>query len=450
MGAKINIKLRLILFSTGVVMVILCLVFFGVYLFMKDRAESLAREKVDQAYDTVADVLRNSEGDIMDIYHLGQDVLLQMMRDGKVVYATQAWKESPIPSLLSAGDNVLYKRLSLQDGRIFLVKKGQVDEYNTEIIYAQEVTTSLESIKNLRVILLVALPCALVLSLLGGYFLAGRALVPVKEITQKARDITADRLEERLPVSNPHDEIGRLATVFNDVLARLESSFLQLRRFTADASHELRTPLTSIRSVGEVALKRGRKISSYREALGSILEEVQRLNHIVDSLLILARSDAGRVALRARRLDIGSLVEGVVNDLRVLAEEKNQTVTLDVPSEMWAAADEATIRLAVTNVFHNAVVYTPQGGLIAVRVKSGEDGRIVIDIDDNGLGIPESEREKVFERFYRIDKSRSRREGGAGLGLSIALWAVRMNGGTIDFQKKDRPGALCRIFLPGV
>lgn len=448
MGTKINIKLRLILFSTAVVMVILSLVFLGVYLFMKDRSESLAREKVDQGYDTVSDVLRNSEGDIMDIYHLGQNVLLQMRRDEKVIYATRAWKESSIPSLLSDEEKASYRRLSLNDGRIFDVKKGKVDEYGIEILYAQESTASLDSIKNLRIILLVALPCALLLSILGGYFLAGRALEPVKVITKKAREINADRLEERLPVTNPHDEIGRLASVFNDVLARLESSFLQLRRFTADASHELRTPLTSIRSVGEVALNKGRKSSVYREAIGSILEEVQRLNHIVDSLLVLARSDAGHITLTARRLDVSKLVEGVVSDLRILAEEKNQTLSVERPSKIWVTADEATIRLALTNVFHNAVVYTPKEGRIKVRVKDKENGRIVIDVEDNGPGVPASEFEKVFERFYRVDKSRSRREGGAGLGLSIARWAVEINGGAVAFVEKELPGALCRISFP--
>jgi heavy metal sensor kinase len=448
-ASKVNIKLRLILSSTAVVMIILCLVFFGVYLFMKNRADSLIRDKVEQGYETIADVLRNSEGDIMDIYHLGQDILLQMTKEGNVVYATDTWKESPLPSLLSAGKMASYRRLSLQDGRTFDVKTGKVDEYGIEIIYAQDAAPSLESVKNLRIILFAALPVALLLSVLGGSLLAARALLPVKAITQKAREITADRLEERLPVSNPHDEIGHLASAFNNVLARLEAAFLQLRRFTADASHELRTPLTSIRSVGEVALKKGQKSTDYREALGSILEEVQRLNHIVDSLLVLARSDAGRVALKTRRLDIAGLVEGTVNDLRVLAEEKEQGVILDVPSEMWATADEATVRLAVNNVFHNAVVYAPRGGRIAVRVGRGEDGQIIVDVDDDGPGIPESEREKVFERFYRVVKSRSRHEGGAGLGLSIALWAIEANGGSIAFEKKESPGALCRIHLPG-
>jgi signal transduction histidine kinase len=270
----------------------------------------------------------------------------------------------------------------------------------------------------------------------------------VQIITRKAQNITAENLGERLPVKNPHDEIGHLAAVFNDTLGRLENSFEQLRRFTADASHELRTPLTSIRSVGEVAVKKEMDTKSYREAIGSMLEETERLTHLVDNLLILARGDSGKFELTPSSMDVSALVKEIVEELRILAEDKNQTLSASIQKDIKAKVDKETIRLAVSNILHNAILYTQEGGRVEVYVARNENDEVVIDIIDNGPGIPETERTKVFERFYRIDKARSRAAGGAGLGLAIARWAVEINGGSIAFLDNENPGTSCRIILP--
>jgi heavy metal sensor kinase len=270
----------------------------------------------------------------------------------------------------------------------------------------------------------------------------------VRTITRKAQDITAENLSERLPVKNPHDEIGHLAAVFNETLGRLENSFEQLRRFTADASHELRTPLTSIRSVGEVALKKTMDTKSYQEAIGSMLEETERLTHLVDKLLILARGDAGKAKLVPSLVDMGKLVNEVVEELKILAEEKSQTLSTSTQQGAVANVDKETIRLALSNILHNAILYTQEGGRVDVHATKTEQDEVTIDIIDNGPGIPESERVKVFERFYRVDKARSRAEGGAGLGLAIARWAVEVNRGSITFRTNNEPGTHCRIILP--
>jgi len=303
------------------------------------------------------------------------------------------------------------------------------------------------SIKSLVLILVAGIPAALMFALLGGFFLAGRALSPVQAITRKAKDITAENLSDRLPIKNPHDEIGRLAVVFNETLGRLEGSFEQLRRFTADASHELRTPLTSIRSVGEVALKEPMDKKACQEAIGSMLEETERLTHLVDNLLILARGDAGKVKASPSAVDVSVFVNEVVEELRVLAEGKKQTLSVSVERGLDVRVDKETIRLAVSNILHNAILYTQEKGKVEVIVGKTKDGEIFIDIIDNGPGIPEAERKNVFERFYRIDKARSRGKGGAGLGLAIARWAVEINGGSIAFRDKDEPGTRCRIIL---
>lgn len=445
---NLSIRLRLTLWHTVVLMAILSVVSFGTYFFMRNRLESMAWSKLDSGYATVEAVIKNSGGDLIDVYHLGQSSIFQLARDGRVVYQTLAWQDRLGKGTLKSESFDVYGLLHLTEGSIYWLKKGIEPEYGYEVIFAQDATSTTESIKSLAVILIVGIPCALILAILGGYFLAGRALSPVKAVTRKAREITAERLSERLPVLNPRDEIGRLASVFNDTLARLDSSFQHLRRFTSDASHELRTPLTSIRSVGEVALQGSMDRKSCQETIGSMLEETERLTQLVDSLLTLARGDAGKAELTPRSLDLSVLVGEVVDELRILAEEKNQALSMSFQPSVMVTADKATIRQAVSNVLHNAIMYTQKGGHIEVQTAKTEDKKAIIDIIDDGPGIPEPERTKVFERFYRVNRGRSRSEGGAGLGLAIARWAVEANGGVIAFREKESAGILCRITLP--
>jgi heavy metal sensor kinase len=445
----LSIRLRLTLWYTAVLFIIQITVSFGVFLFMQNKLEAMAQSELESGFGVVSDVLRISEGDIMDVFHLGQTRLFQIIRAGAVVYQTEAWKSAPWAKELTGAVPGANRPLKTGDGHTYLLKSGSVPEYGFEITIAHDAAATIESIHSLAWILVTAIPCTLALALAGGYFLAGRVLSPVKAVTRKAREIRADRLSERLPVENPGDEIGQLAAAFNDTLSRLEESFERLRRFTADASHELRTPLTSMRSVGEVALQDPSDSASCREAIGSMLEEIQSITRLVDSLLTLARGDSGKAKLTPCPLDLSALVGEVVEELGVLAEEKSQMLSTDLQPALAPAVDRITLRLAISNVLHNAIQNTPGDGRIEVRTGRVGNGQVAIDITDNGPGIPESERARVFERFYRLDKARSRKEGGFGLGLAIAQWAVELNGGTIGFHDKEGPGAWCRIVLPG-
>ena len=445
---RLSIRFRLILWNAAVLMIILSIISLGIYFLMKNRLQSMEKSRLDAGYGTVETVIRNSGGDIMDLYHLGQKLLFRVTRQGHLAYQTQAWHETEWTKRLEERNFGTYGALLTEEGIHYWIKKGSIPELNIHLIYAHDATDTTKSIHSLILILIVGLPGAVILAVVGGYFLAGRALSPVKAITQKAKEITAERLSERLPVLNRNDEIGNLASVFNETLSRLNGSFERLRRFTADASHELRTPLTSIRSVGEVALQKSMDEGSYREAIGSMLEETQRLTHLVDNLLILARGEAGKAKLDPRPTNLSALVSAVVEELRILAEDKQQTLSTRFSSPVTVKVDGATLRLAVSNVLHNAIIYTPKGGHIEVITSKTEDGKAMIDIIDDGPGIPEPERDKVFERFHRADKGRSRAEGGAGLGLAIARWAVEANDGVISLLDREGPGTLCRITLP--
>ena len=293
----------------------------------------------------------------------------------------------------------------------------------------------------------IGLPVALLLVGGTGYAVARRALRPLDSMARRAEQITAERLSERLTVANPDDELGHLARVFNETLARLERSFEQLRRFTADASHELRTPLTAIRSVGEVALQGAGSTEHYRDVVGSMLEEVNRLAHLVDSLLTLSRADAGRMQPQFANVQLLDLAKESFALLEVLAEEKNQHVLVDGDSHVAVQGDPLILRQALVNLIDNAIKYSPTGGKVSVLV-AREGSEALVEVRDSGPGIPPEHRSKVFERFYRIDEARTREEGGSGLGLSIAEWAVGVHGGRIELQCNGEPGCRFRIRLP--
>jgi signal transduction histidine kinase len=270
-------------------------------------------------------------------------------------------------------------------------------------------------------VLLLGLPLVTLLAGVGGYLLARRALVPIDHLASEARRITADRLHERLSVQNPHDEIGRLATVVNDTFARLESSFDQLRRFTADASHELRTPLAVIRGIGEGAVSDVRTAAEYRDVIGSMLEEVDRLTTLVDTLLRLSHGDAGTIRLVRERLDLGELASEIVSSLRILAEERSQRLTLTAAEPAIVSVDRLVLREAITNVVDNAIKYSPPDSTIEAVVRAS-DGHAIVSVADEGPGIAPEHRHRIFDRFFRID------EGAPGT-LAAAAWGWPSPGG---------------------
>jgi signal transduction histidine kinase len=264
-------------------------------------------------------------------------------------------------------------------------------------------------------------------------------------MTERAETITAERLSDRLPVSNPDNEMGRLATVFNATLARLQESFEQMRRFTADVSHELRTPLTAIRSVGEVGLRGRRDAGEYRAIIGSMLEEVDRLGVLVDRLLTLSRAETGEARLSIEPIPLRDLADSVIADLAVLAEEKAQQLVLDADGSPRALGDRMMVRQALINLVDNAIKFAPGGTPIVIRL--GErNGRSTIDVVDRGPGIPTGARDHIFDRFYRASGSAD--VIGTGLGLSISKSAVETSGGSLTLTHSDEGGSTFRITLP--
>jgi signal transduction histidine kinase len=281
-----------------------------------------------------------------------------------------------------------------------------------------------------------------------GYFIAGRALEPVRETVELARRLWTQSGCKQISVTNPHDELGELETFLNELLQRLEGSFVELDRLAADASHELRTPLTAMRAVGEVAMRDRNPVILY-DAVGSMLEEVRRMNQMIDRLLLLMRDERDQIPVRRKKGYVRQVLLEVSETLGLVAQEKEQQIQVICPDQLQAIFDPALLRLALVNLTQNAIRYSPPGKPIMLRGTT-VDSHAIIEVADEGPGIAREHCQRIFQRFYRVDDARSRADGGVGLGLAIVKWAVERMGGTVELDSKPGQGSVFRVRLTGV
>lgn len=317
------------------------------------------------------------------------------------------------------------------------------------ILASQPLKPVEDELESLREILYFAAPAVLLLAGFGGWFLARQGLAPVTAMARSARQIGAGSLDQQLPIGNPRDELGQLATTFNDLLARLNAAFEEQRRFMADASHELRNPLSVISTAAGVTLKREHRTEEeYREALGIIAEQTRRLSRIVNDMFMLARADAGQYPLRKQTIYLNDLLEEVARAGAVLASDRKASVQLTNLPEAVFHGDEDLLRQMLLNLVDNAVKFTPSDGAVTLSLERRED-EYLLSVIDSGPGIPPEARRHIFERFYRADRVRTRAEdGGAGLGLSIARWIAHAHDGDIELDDSSGTGTKFIVRLP--
>ena len=321
------------------------------------------------------------------------------------------------------------------DGNRFIVESG-APYHQIEVV-----------LHGLLLTLAIYMPFVVSLAVAGGYWLMRRSLQPVDEITRRAEGITSTNLSERLPVIRSGDELERLSVSLNRMIERLDNAFEHINRFSADASHELRTPLTILQLELEGLAQNHRRDPALGDQIGSALEETHRMSRIVESLLTISRLDAGEVKMDKSHLDLGELTASTASEMKLLAEEKSIGLRIHAESGVQVVGDRIRLQQVIVNLIDNSIKYTPVGGMIEVRV--GREGNsAVIEVSDNGLGIPAHALPHVFERFYRADKARSRASGGAGLGLSIVKAICAAHNAEIKVSSQEGRGSSFRVELP--
>lgn len=294
--------------------------------------------------------------------------------------------------------------------------------------------------------ILVALIIVLILGALGGWTLARRSLSPIRYIASKTRSITSENLNERLKGRATGDEMDELIQTINEMIARLESSFKRMTEFTADASHELKTPICALKGEAEVLLSKARTIEEYQEGLAQFIERLDYMNRMVNDLILLSKMDASQAGLKKTTLQLDTLIVDLVSLFQILAEQKGLVLEIGHLEEVMIEGDKIRIQQLFTNLIDNAIKYT-QKGSIKINLEKDKD-TVIVRIRDTGCGIPKEEQGNIFRRFYRLDKSRSREEGGVGLGLSIAQWIAHAHHGKIEVESEPNHGSTFIVSLP--
>jgi two-component system, OmpR family, sensor kinase len=402
-------------------------------------------------------------------HNFRDDVYVIVDEAGKVIVSSEDVSPASLAAdssrgrVLSSSSFQRFLAASLRSDRLF----GEVEDEKTgyrgfarhfasrgktyTLIILQSLYPQKEMLEEVTSTFAWVIPIAILLASIGGYFLARKSLAPVVAMSSQAGRIGAANLHERLAVQNEKDELGHLALSFNSLLDRLSQSFERQQRFMADASHELRTPVAILRGESEVALsQQARSAEEYRESLGVLHQEAARLTHIVEDLFTLTRADAGQYPLQPRDFYLDELASECVHSARTLALAKKISLNFEEAAESPIHADESLLRRMILNLLDNAIKYTSEGGRVTVACRrTGEE--YALSITDTGGGIPADLQPRIFERFFRADKARSRAEndgGGAGLGLSISRWIAEAHRGRLELTRSDSIGSTFTAYLP--
>ena len=322
----------------------------------------------------------------------------------------------------------------------------ELDTQSAVLVVARPLKDIDDTLAQLLKILMAACPLTLILSGCGGVYLAQRAFTPVEQITRTAREIQAQDLTRRIEVHST-DELGILASTINEMLERLDRAFARQQQFTSDASHELRAPLAVIEAESTLALQKHRSPEEYVKSLEIIAQEADHMSALINQLLTLARADAGKEQVRFEKIDLRKFMEEICVDAEILCREKELALNLSLEEKISVQGDGRSLRRLMHNLLSNAINYTARGGTITIEL-SKEETQALLKVSDNGIGISPSDLPHIFERFYRVDKARTRDEGGSGLGLSLCRHIVDIHGGRIDVESLQGKGSTFLVRLP--
>jgi heavy metal sensor kinase len=408
---------------------------------LRDRVEGIHRFIEDHK-------TRLSLDEVKEEFHAHGE-LFQVVDDaGNIVHRADTLIGMPLPAVDASATNARFDNVAGADGPLrFLSANVGVDGRAFAVQVAAPLRELQQGLRDALLGLLPLFPVVLVLASGVGYLMSRRALAPVDRITQTARSITADSLSQRLAVPGTGDEIERLSETLNEMIARIESAFTRISRFTADASHELRTPLAVMRTTAEVALRGPQSAGEQRAALEYIIAEIERTSNLVENLLLMAKADSGE-GFRKEHVDIVAALREACAQAEVLARVKGIRLVARLPTQtLPVMGDREALRRLFLILLDNAVKYTPAGGTFAVSLQQ-VDGNVVSVVKDTGVGISKEDLPFVFDRFYRVDRARSRDQGGAGLGLAIGRWIAQAHGGTLGVESELNVGSQFTVQLP--
>jgi heavy metal sensor kinase len=421
-------------------------------LFLLDETEEMERVLSQEPKETYFLMRFEDEVMVRKYYPFFFQIL---DRDGKQLYASKEFREAEY----FVSEQVLTNARNKNETRENIRRPGRRRTFriistpiykNGDLAEIIQLGTHLRFVtKNLshfRSNLFTALPIILILGSLGGWVLARRSLSPIGYIASKTKTMTSKNLSEKLTPRGTGDEMDDLIGTINEMIARLESSFQRMAEFTADTSHELKTPLCAMRGEAELLLSKERATGEYQEGLAHFVEQFDHLNQMVNDLILLSKFDATQVEMKLDVLRLDLLIKDMCHLFRVLAEQKNIALEMGTIEEITIIGDKVRLQQLFTNLIDNAIKYTPKG-FIRVTVEENQEVALV-KIKDTGIGIPRDEREKIFKRFYCVDKSRSRETGGVGLGLSIAEWIAHAHQGRIEVDSELGQGSTFSVYLP--
>ena len=457
-----SLSFRLVTWYAGLLTVLFVLLGALTFLFLRHFLEAnlldiQARRARQIAYTLLAGIPGGSEASVAKQVEMlyspeVNDRFIRITRaDGELVYASGFPKDNsfdparvPLPPLARNGE--FYRKESLSRGDLLLaaVTYGASGSARYVVEVGVSNLRTEGTLRQVLIMMAIGLPIGVCFAVTGGFVLVRRALKPVEQIAHKAEDITQHNLSQRLPVVQTGDELERLSISLNHMISRLEDSIQSSKQFVADASHELRTPLTVLRGELEGLAQDQQLRPHTRETLGSMLEEVDRLAEIVEGLLALSRLDAGEANSECVPFDLGELAATTADQMSLLAEDKNITVICDTSPGVNVEGDRARMKQVVVNLLDNAIKYTPSGGRVCLKI-THDDSYAILEVADDGIGIPQEALPHVFKRFYRVDGSRSREQGGAGLGLSIVKSICTAHGAQVEVASVSGKGSRFRI-----
>ncbi len=381
----------------------------------------------------------------------GGDLFQVCSEKGEWLYRSAVLENSQTPIRLpdQLGAGPVFENLLVQGTPVrFATRRVVVNDRPYSIQVAAPLHEFHEALERFRLVLWSSAPILLILASVGGYSISRRALKPVDQITAAAESISIRNLTGRLDVPRSADELQRLSETLNRMLNRLNAAVQRMSQFTADASHELRAPVSLIRTTAELAARGGRTAPEYHEDMLQILAEAERTSRLIDSLLLLARADAGEDGLQHELTDLATCVREAVEQGRALAAEKRIAVETNLGSQpVVVQGDAEALRRLFFILIDNALKYAPEGGPVQVRLET-VNGSAAGSVTDTGIGIAEPDQARIFDRFWRADKVRSRGTGGAGLGLSIARWITDRHQGTIEVESQPGRGSKFTVKIP--